>query len=111
MPWTVLPHTGPTGRRAHDTTDRVQGGCRDTIEAVFRQTSAVLRRRNSEDVSVVAALIVRPHCVPCITVLTHLDARRTYAALEQLKVDANVRLVLGVCARCVRTTTVHVIGE
>ena len=62
--------------------------------------------------STVAALITNtPYCVPCMTLLTHLDARRIYAALERLKTDGRARLVSGTCTRCARATTVHVGGE
>ena len=112
MPWTVLPGIERARPFTHETTGRIKGTCRDTIEAVIIQASALLRRRSSQDVIAVAAVITNaPHCVPCLTLLTHLDARRVYAALEQLKAEARARLVRGICRRCARSTTVHVIGE
>jgi hypothetical protein len=110
MPWFVLPER--ERKRAHETVDRIPGSCHDTIEAVLVHTSALLRRRGSEEVALVAALITNaPHCVPCITLITHLDARPVYVALERLKTEANVRLAVGTCRRCGRQTTVHMIGE
>ena len=112
MPWTVLPQIDSARKHTHDTPDRIQGSCHDVVDAVVVQTSALLRRRGSEDMSTVAALITNtPHCVPCMTLLTPLDARRIYAALERLKADGRARLVSGTCARCTRATTVHVGGE
>ena len=71
---------------------------------------ALLRRRGNEDMATVGALITgQPHCVPCIGILTQLDARAVYAALERLKASVNVELQSGRCTRCARTTTVHVI--
>jgi len=112
MRWTVLPPFGAVRSHAHGGRDHTRGVCSDTVDAVIVQTSAVLRRRGSEDVVAVAALITSaPHCVPCLTLLTHLDARRVYAALERLKSDGKARLVSGTCNRCQRRTTVHVSGE
>src|ERR1043166_7909668 len=112
MPWTVLPPTDWRRPHPHDTRDHTRGTCADLVDAVLVQTSALLRRRGSEDVSAVGALIVSaPHCVPCLTLLTDLDARRVYAALERLKGEGRARLVSGTCARCRRATTVHVGGE
>jgi hypothetical protein len=69
-----------------------------------------MRRRGSEDMTLVSALIVGAgHCVPCIGRITNLDARRIYTAIERLREETNVQLVSGRCTRCARTTTVHVI--
>jgi hypothetical protein len=113
MPWTVLSSEVEQARqRRREAGGRVPGTCHDTIDAVMTQASAVLRRRSSEDVSTVAGVITNaPHCVPCIALLTHLDARRIYAALEHLKASANARLISAECRHCHRTTTVHVMGE
>jgi hypothetical protein len=112
MPWIVPQQSERARNRMRESTDRLQGACRDTIEAVIVQASALLRRRGSEDLGLVAALIRNaPHCAPCIMLLTSLDARRVYAALERLKSEAKARLVSGRCSRCQRTTTVHVSGE
>ena len=112
MPWTVPSPIERARNRMRESSDRLQGACRDTIEAVIVQASALLRRRSSEDLGMVAALIRNaPHCAPCIMLLTNLDARRVYAALERLKSEAKARLESGRCTRCVRMTTVHVSGE
>src|SRR5262245_28012614 len=112
MPWSVLPPTDWRRPRPHDSRDHAPGSCSDIVDVVLVQTSALLRRRGSEDVLAVGGLITRiPHCVPCLTLLTDLDARRVYAALERLKADGRARLVSGTCARCRRSTTVHAGGE
>jgi hypothetical protein len=110
MPWNVLSGLEAARRRAREASDRTPGACRETVGSVIVQTSALLRRRGTEDTAAVAALIAgRPHCVPCIGLLTDLDARRVYAALERLKADANLQLVSTTCTRCGRTTTAHVL--
>ncbi len=110
MPWSVLPGVELTRRRARGSSDRVPGTCHQTIDTLIAQTSALLRRRSSEDVALVSALIMgAPHCVPCISLLTHLEARAVYAALERLKASVNVQLVSTQCTRCRRMTTTHVI--
>jgi len=110
MPWTVLPEPELLRMRAREGTERQPGACRETVAALIEHTGAMLRRRTSEDMLTVASLIREaPHCVPCIAVVTHLDARRIYTALEQLKTEANVRLVFDKCRRCGRTTTAHMI--
>jgi hypothetical protein len=112
MPWTVFVELERLRKRARSRDSRAQGTCGDTIEAVIAQTSALLRRRGSEDVATVSALITgAPYCVPCISIVTNLDARRIYVALERLRAEVNVRLVSDICTRCRRTTTVHVIAE
>ena len=113
MPWTVLPaDVERANKNLHDSYTRASRSCHDTIEAVVVQTSALLRRRQSEDLSTIAALLANgAHCVPCLSLLTHLDARRVYAALERLKAQANVRLVSGICTHCKRSTTVHEIAD
>jgi uncharacterized protein with PIN domain len=98
--------------RAREGRERQPGACRESAAAFIEQTSALLRRRTSEDMLAVANLIRdAAHCVPCIAVVTHLDARRIYTALEQLKAEANVRLVFDRCPRCSRTTTAHMIAS
>ena len=110
MPWTVLEGLEALRRRARETADRIPGACHDSIASIVVQSSSLLRRRGTEDMAAVAALITgSPHCVPCIVLLTDLDARRVYAALERLKADVNLHLLSGTCARCQRTTTVHVL--
>ena len=110
MPWTVLAGLDDARRRARESSDRVPGACQDSIASLIGQTSALLRRHSTEDMAAVAALITgHPHCVPCIGLLTDLDARRVYAALERLKTHTNVELVSGRCTRCGRSTTVHVV--
>src|SRR5437667_3617195 len=110
MPWFVLNGLEAERRRARESTDRTPGSCQETIANLITQTGALLRRRGSEDMATVAALITgAPHCVPCISLLTQLDARGVYAALERLKASVNVELLSARCTRCARTTTVHVI--
>lgn len=110
MPWTVLTELEHARRRARESSDRTKGACQETIASLITQTGALLRRRGTEDMATVSALISgQPHCVPCIALITHLDARRIYAALERLKADANLQLLSARCTRCARTTTVHVI--
>jgi hypothetical protein len=110
MPWTVLTDLELARRRARQSNDRLPGVCRTSIDSMLQQASAVLRRRDNGDLAAVAALITgRPHCVPCISLVTELDSRRVYAALERLKRDTNVELVRAACTRCRRLTTVHVI--
>ena len=110
MPWFVLDGLEAARRRARESTDRTPGACQETIATLITQTSALLRRRGNEDMATVGALITgQPHCVPCIGILTQLDARAVYAALERLKASVNVELKSGRCTRCARATTVHVI--
>jgi hypothetical protein len=110
MPWTILAGIDVARRRARVQGDRLQGCCRTGIDVIAIEASALLRRRASEDMAMIAALITDgPHCVPCIALLTHLDARRIYTALEQLKAQASARLVSGQCTHCRRSTTVHTI--
>ena len=110
MPWNVLSGLDAARRRARGASERTPGACRQTAASVITQASALLRRRSTEDMAAVAAVITgRPHCVPCIGVLTDRDARRVYAALERLKSDANLQLVSTTCTRCRRTTTAHVL--
>ncbi|MBM3221547.1 MAG: hypothetical protein FJZ38_23230 [Candidatus Rokubacteria bacterium] len=110
MPWSVLSGLDTARRRARESGDRVAGACQDTVATVLIQTSALLRRRGTEDMAAIAALIrAEPHCVPCIGIVTDLDARRVYAALERLKASVQIELVSGRCTRCGRTTTVHTI--
>jgi len=110
MPWSIFDAPDASRCRARESTDRNRGSCHETIASLITQTSALLRRRNTEDMAIVAALITgRPHCVPCIGLVTQLDARGVYAALERLKATVNVELVSGRCTRCVRTTTAHTI--
>jgi hypothetical protein len=112
MPWAILSDVERARQQLRDAGCRVPGTCHATVDNVVTQTSAVLRRRSSEDVGIVAALITNaPHCVPCIALITRLDARRIYAALEHLKTRNHVRLVSTECRQCRRTTTAHVIGE
>ena len=112
MPWSVLTELDRTRRRAREPGDRVQGACRQTVTAFIDQASALLRRRDADDRGTVCALITGAlYCVPCISMVTQLDARRVYAALERLKAETNVRLHSGRCSRCHRETTVHTIGE
>ena len=111
MPWTPETAIG-SARRLSEVSGRTPGTCHDTIDAVLVQASALLRRRSSEDMATVAAIITNaPHCVPCIALLTRLDARRIYAALEHLKSTAHARLIAAECRQCHRATTVHLIGE
>jgi hypothetical protein len=110
MPWSVLAGLDAARRRARESSDRVPGACQESIDGLIGQASALQRRHNTEDMAAVAALITgQAHCVPCIGLLTDLDARRVYAALERLKAHTNVELVSGQCTRCGRSTTVHVI--
>ena len=110
MPWAMLTGGEPV-RRLREPSRRTPGGCHDTIDTVIVHASALLRRRNSEDMAAVAAVVTNAaHCVPCIGLITGLDARRVYAALEHLKATAAARLVSGRCDHCQRATTVHVIG-
>ena len=110
MPWSVLSGLEDVGCRARESTERTRGSCQETIASLITQTGALLRRRSSEDMAVVAALITsHPHCVPCIGLLTQLDARGVYNALERVKAATNLQLISGRCTRCARTTTVHVI--
>ena len=110
MPWTVLTGLEETRKRARESSDRTRGACHDTIASLIAQTSALLRRRGTEDMAAVSALITgRGHCVPCITLLTNLDARRVYAAIERLRAETNLRLLSERCTRCGRVTTVHLI--
>ena len=110
MPWTVLIGLEQERRRARESSDRTRGACQETIHTLLTQTSAVVRRRGTEDMAVVSALIAgTPHCVPCITLITGLHAQRIYAALERLKADINLQLRSERCTRCARTTMVHVI--
>lgn len=110
MPWTVLIELERARKRARESSDRTQGACHDTIASLITHTSALLRRRGSEDMAIVSALIAGAgHCVPCISLVTNLDARRIYTALERLKEDTNVRLLFGTCTRCRRVTTVHAV--
>ena len=112
MPWTILTGLEQARKRTREPGERLQGACRETVTAFIEQTSALLRRRNSDDLAAVAALITGGrYCVPCVSMITHLDARRVYAALERLKANANVRLVSARCEHCLRETTVHTIGE
>jgi hypothetical protein len=112
MPWAILVDVGRARQHLRDAGSRVPGTCHDTLDNVMTQASAVLRRRSSEDVGTVAAVITNaPHCVPCISLVTRLDARRIYAALEQLKTSNHVRLISTECRQCRRATTAHVIGE
>ncbi|HYE91754.1 MAG TPA: hypothetical protein VEA38_12070 [Terriglobales bacterium] len=112
MPWTVFGGLEHDRRNARAPGDRIQGACHDTIEALLQQTSALLRRRNSDDVTAVAVLLSgAPHCVPCIALVTSLDARRIYVALDRLKGTVNVELVAGRCRRCARETTVYALGS
>jgi len=110
MPWSVLNGLEAARRRARESTDRTPGSCQETVANLITQTGALLRRRNSEEMAIVSALITgAPHCVPCISLLTELDARGVYTALERLKAAVNVQLLSSRCTRCARTTTVHVI--
>ena len=110
MPWTVLDGLEALRRRARESSDRIPGASHESIASVIVQTSSLLRRRGTEDMAAVSALITgAPHCVPCIVLLTDLDARRVYAALERLKAHANLQLLSEACTRCRRTTTVHVL--
>jgi hypothetical protein len=110
MPWSVLAGLEAARQRARESSDRIPGACQDTVATVLVQTSALLRRRGTQDMAAVAALIRgHAHCVPCIGILTNLDARRVYAALEGLKAAVHVELLSGSCTRCGRATTVHVI--
>ena len=110
MPWTVLNELEAARRRARESSDRVRGACHDTVDGVITQTSALLRRRGTDDMATVASLILGdPHCVPCLSRLTNLDARRVYTALERLKASVFVELVSDTCRGCARATTVHVI--
>jgi len=34
MPWTVLPQVDSARKHTHDTSDRIQGSCRDVVDAV-----------------------------------------------------------------------------
>ena len=112
MPWAVLNQIEQVRQRLREPSGRMPGTCQDTLDIVMSQASAILRRRSSEDVATVAAVIRNaPHCAPCLTLLTGLDARRVYAALEHLKATANARLISAECGHCHRTTTVHVIRE
>ena len=112
MPWTVLPANDEQARRRIHEPPRRALPRGDTIEAVLVQTSALLRRHQSEDMSAISAKITgAPHCVPCLSLVTKLDARRIYAALERLKAQLNVRLVWGRCTQCGRTTTAQVIEQ
>jgi hypothetical protein len=110
MPWTVLTELERARHRARESSGRIPGACHDTIASLIAQTSALLRRRNTEDMATIAALITgQGYCVPCIAMLTSLDARRIYAALERLREDTNLRLVSDRCTRCGRTTTINII--
>src|ERR1041384_3862216 len=93
MPWSVLPELEAARRRARESTDRTPGACQESVAALITQTSALLRRRSSGDMAIVATLITgKPHCVPCICLIPQLDARSVYAALERLKASVNVEL-------------------
>jgi hypothetical protein len=110
MPWTVLTERERARHRAREASERARGACEATIHSLIATTSALLRRRGTEDMAQVSRLITGAgHCVPCIGLITGLDARRVYGALERLKAETNVRLVSGVCGRCARKTTLHVI--
>jgi len=110
MPWTVFTELERARHQAREASDRTRGACHDTVASLISQTSALLRRRSSDDMAVVSALITGAgHCVPCIGIVTNLDARRIYAALERLKQMTNVELLFDRCTRCSRLTTVHVI--
>jgi hypothetical protein len=110
MPWTVLTELERARHQARESSDRTRGACHDTVASLISQTSALLRRRSSEDIAMVSALVTDAgHCVPCISLVTNLDARRVYAALERLKQTTNVELLFRPCTRCTRLTTVHVI--
>src|ERR1051325_8928571 len=110
MPWFVLPEIEAVRRRARESTDRTPGSCQQTIADLITQTGALQRRRNTEDMALVAALITgAPHCVPCISLVTQLDARGVYAALERHKASVNVQLLSTRCTRCARVTTAHII--
>jgi hypothetical protein len=110
MPWSVLTGLDVARRRARESSDRIPGACQESIASLVTRTSALLRRRGTEDMAAVAALVTgRGHCAPCIGLLTDLDARRVYAALERLKSSTNLELVSARCTRCGRATTVHII--
>jgi hypothetical protein len=110
MPWSVLPELERARRHARESSDRIPGACHDTIASLITQASALARRRGTDDMATVAALITdSPHCVPCITLITQLDARRVYTALERLRMNVNVQLLSARCVRCARATTVHAI--
>jgi hypothetical protein len=110
MPWFVLPALDEHRMRHRESSQRSTGTCRDAVDTLLVQASAMLRRRGSEDMATIAALIDgAPHCVPCVSLLTRLDARRIYAAIERLKADNSVHVDTRVCTRCLRTTMVHTI--
>jgi hypothetical protein len=112
MPWTVVGALEQARQQAREPGNRLPGACQETLAGIIEQTGAMLRRRNSEDMAAVSALLTdRRYCVPCLSIMTELDARRVYAAIERLKATANARLVSGCCERCRRETTVHTLGE
>ncbi len=47
----------------------------------------------------------------CTSLITELDVRQIYAAIERLNMQRGVHLRTDRCARCARTTTVHAIGD
>ena len=104
MPWSVFDR-GTVRHRAQR--GRLVGAC---VETLLAETGAALRRRRSEDVARVAELLSADrYCVPCLTILTGLDARTVYHAIQQLRVAINVALIRDQCGRCTRTTTIHTI--
>ncbi len=101
MPWMVFAEFDRARQRARDA----------GVEVLLATTSARLRPRDTHDMAAVSFLIDgTAHCLPCIARVTHLDARRTHAALAQLKTEVSVRVVFDRCTRCAQTTTAHVIG-
>jgi hypothetical protein len=105
VPWTVFADLERLRHRAREL------AASRAVAAVVSDSTDVIRRRNTEDMAAVSRLITgAAHCVPCITLITNLDARRVYAALEQLKATAPVLLVHDRCTRCRRTTMAHLMG-
>ena len=65
MPWFVLPAIDEHRMRLRESSQRSTGISRDAVDTLLVQASAILRRRGTEDMATIAALIDgAPHCVP-----------------------------------------------